>query len=170
MSDCLLLNSDASPVTMLPLSTITWQDAIRYMVLDKVVVLEWHDDWLVRSANWETKVPAVIILKEYYKKKAMIRYSKMNVFLRDEFTCQYCGTDVTRRTATLDHVLPQSHGGKSTWENSTTSCGPCNSGKGNNKKIKPKHVPHKPTYWELVEKRKKQHFDVRHPSWRDYLG
>ena len=170
MSDVLLLNSDASPVTMLPLSTITWQDAIRYMVLDKVTVVDWHDDWIVRSANWETKVPAVIMLKEYYKKKTFIRYSKMNVFLRDEFECQYCGVEVNRRTATLDHVLPVSHGGKSTWENSTTSCSKCNSHKGNNKKIKPKHVPHKPSYWELVEKRKKQEFDLKHPSWAQFLG
>jgi 5-methylcytosine-specific restriction endonuclease McrA len=168
--DCLLLNSDASPVTMLPLSTIAWQDAIRYMVLDKVTVIDWHDDWIVRSARWETRVPAVIMLKEYYKKKAIIRYSKMNVFLRDEFTCQYCGVGVNKRTATLDHVLPQSHGGKSTWENSTTSCSHCNSTKGNNRKIKPKTVPHKPTYWELVEKRKRQNFDLRHPSWAQFLN
>ena len=169
MSDVLLLNADASPVTMLPLSVISWQDAIRYMVLDKVSVLEWHDDWVVRSANWETQVPAVIMLKEYYKKNNYIRYSKMNVFLRDLFLCQYCGVDVNKRTATLDHVLPQSHGGRSTWENSTTSCAHCNSTKGNNRKIKPKTVPHKPTYWELVEKRKQMKFELRHPSWEMFL-
>jgi 5-methylcytosine-specific restriction endonuclease McrA len=170
MSDCLLLNSDASPVSVLPLSAITWQEAIRYMVLDKVTVLDWHDNWIVHSARWETRVPAVMILKEYYKKKGYIRYSKMNVFLRDQFTCQYCGTDVNRRTATLDHVVPISHGGKSVWENATTACGPCNSSKGNNKKIKPKVLPHKPTYWELVEKRKQMKFDLRHPSWAMYLN
>jgi 5-methylcytosine-specific restriction endonuclease McrA len=170
MSDCLLLNADASPVTMLPLSTITWQDAIRYMVLDKVTVIDWHDEWIVRSAKWETRVPAVIMLKEFYKKKTIIRYSKMNVFLRDGFECQYCGVEVNKRTATLDHVLPQSHGGKSTWENSTTSCSKCNSHKGNNKKIKPKTAPHKPTYWELVERRKQMQFDVKHPSWAQFLS
>lgn len=168
--DCLLLNTDGSPVSMLPLSTINWQDAIRYMVLDKVTVLDWHDNWMVRSANWETRVPSVIMLKEFQKKKGYVRYSKMNVFLRDEFVCQYCGTRVTRRTATLDHVLPISHGGKSTWENSTTACMPCNSGKGNNKHHVPKHTPHKPTYWELVEKRKRQAWDLQHPNWAQFLG
>jgi 5-methylcytosine-specific restriction endonuclease McrA len=170
MSDCLLLNSDASPVTMLPLSVIPWQDAIRYMVLEKATVLEWHEDWIVRSARWETPVPAVIILKEYYKKKGTIRFSKMNVFLRDGFACQYCGVAVNRRTATLDHVLPTSHGGKSVWENCTTACSKCNSTKGNNKKIRPVTAPHKPTYWELVEKRKRLQFDLKHPRWADYLG
>lgn len=167
---CLLLNSDASPVSLLPLSTISWQDAIQYLVSDKVVVLEWHEDWIVHSATWQTRVPSVIMLKKYYKKKSYVRYSKQNVFLRDGYVCQYCHTPVTRKTATLDHVVPVSHDGKSTWENSTTSCGPCNSNKGNNKKIIPKARPYKASYWELVEKRKKMKFDLQYPSWEQYLG
>jgi 5-methylcytosine-specific restriction endonuclease McrA len=170
MPDCLVLNGDAAPVSMLPLSVISWQAAVRYLVLDKVNVIDWHEDWIVRSASWETRVPATIMLKEYYKKKPYIRFSKYNVFLRDEFECQYCGCGVDRRNATLDHVLPQSLGGRSTWENSTTACSTCNSLKGNNRKIKPKSVPHKPSYWELVEKRRNQHFDLRHPGWSQFLG
>ena len=168
--DCLILNTDGSPVSMLPLSTVTWQEAIKYMVLDKAVVLEWHDDWIVHSARWETPVPAVIMVKEYMKKKTAIRYSKANVFLRDEFTCQYCGTDVNRRSATLDHLVPSSKGGKSTWENSVCSCGPCNAMKGNKSGFKPKKLPYKPTYWELIEKRKKMPFTFGHPSWAIYLS
>jgi len=169
-NECLLLNADASPATFIPLSTVDWQEAIRYMVLDKVTVVEWHEDWIIRSNHWETKVPAIIMLKEYHKKKNSIRYSKLNVFLRDEYECQYCGIEVSKRTATLDHVLPVSHGGKSTWENSTTSCGRCNSTKGNNKKIKPHNVPYKPSYWELLDKRKKMPFEVRHSSWIQFLN
>ena len=170
MSDCLLLNSDAQPVSLLPVSIINWQEAIKYMVLDKATVLAWHDNWVVHSATWETPVPAVIMLKEYMKKKSGIRYSKSNVFLRDGYKCAYCNTDVNKRTATLDHVLPTSHGGKTTFENTVTACGPCNASKGNNKKIVPKFKPHKPTYWELVERRKKMPFDIKHPDWEYYLG
>lgn len=170
MSDCLVLNADAAPVSVLPLSVISWQDAVRYLVLDKVTVIDWHEDWIVRSANWSTRVPATIMFKEFYKKKPYIRFSKYNVFLRDEWACQYCGDKVDRRVATLDHVLPVSYGGKSTWENSTTACAACNSLKGNNKKIKPKTAPHKPSYWELVDKRKKQGWDLRHPSWAQFLS
>jgi 5-methylcytosine-specific restriction endonuclease McrA len=155
---------------MLPLSVVTWRKAIEYLVLDKVSVLEWHNDWEVHSANWSTKVPSVIMLREYSKKKAHVRFSKANVFLRDEYTCQYCFTSVTGRTATLDHVLPISLGGKTSWENSTTACGPCNGSKGNNPKIKPARAPHKPSYWELVDKRKKLKFDYRHPNWELFLG
>jgi 5-methylcytosine-specific restriction endonuclease McrA len=166
----LVLNSDGNPVSMLPLSVISWEESIKYMCLDKAHVLEWYDDWIVHSARWETRVPAVIILKEYMKPKTSIRFSKQNVFLRDSYRCVYCETDVSKRTATLDHVLPTSHGGKTTFENCVTACGPCNASKGNNKKIVPKFKPYKPSYFHLVEKRRKQPFELAHPSWTQYLG
>jgi 5-methylcytosine-specific restriction endonuclease McrA len=170
MSDTLLLNADAQPVSLLPLSTINWQDAIRYLVLDKARVLEWHEDWIVRSARWETRVPAVLMLKEYYKKKGISRLSKRNVFLRDNYTCQYCGTAVNEDSATLDHVLPISLGGKSTWLNLSTACKPCNYRKANHTKMKPVRMPYKPDYFELAEKRRTRGFHIGHPSWKDYLG
>lgn len=169
MSDTLLLNADAQPVSYLPLSTLNWQDAIKYMVLEKGRVLEWHDNWIVRSARWETPVPSIIMLTEYMKPKSTIRFSKGNVFLRDKYTCQYCGDQLTKQQCTLDHVLPVSHGGKSTFENSTTSCSPCNANKGANKKIRPRMKPYKPEFWELVNKRKEMGFQVRDPRWMDYI-
>jgi 5-methylcytosine-specific restriction endonuclease McrA len=164
-----MLNADGAPVSWLPLSIISWEESIKYMVLDKATVLDWYDDWIVHSANWETKVPSVMILKDYEKRKTAIRYSKHNVFLRDGYVCQYCGDDVSKKTATLDHVLPVSHGGKTTFENTVTACGPCNANKGNDKKIVPKHKPFKPTYFQLVEKRKKMAWDLPHPAWKNYL-
>lgn len=165
----LMLNADGSPISYLPLSVISWEEAIKYMVLDKATVLEFHDNWIVHSENWQTAVPSVMILKEYEKRKTSIRYSKHNVFLRDGYECQYCGTDVSRKTATLDHVLPVSHGGKTTFENTTTACADCNANKGNNKKILPKAKPYKPNYFQLVEKRKKLAWDLPHPAWKNYL-
>lgn len=164
-----MLNADGAPVSWLPLSIISWEEAIKYMVLEKATVLDWYDDWIVHSANWETAVPAVMILKDYEKRKTGVRYSKHNVFLRDGYVCQYCGDGVTRSSATLDHVLPVSHGGKTTFENTVTACGPCNANKGNDKKIVPKNKPFKPTYFQLVEKRKKQKWDLPHPGWANYL-
>lgn len=163
------MNSDASPVSLFPLSTISWQEAIRYLVSEKATVLEWHENWVVRSARWETRVPAVMILKEYQKKKTAVRFSKLNVFLRDGYQCQYCGVAVTRSSATLDHVLPTSHGGKTTFENTVCACSSCNAKKGNNKKIVPKVKPYKPSYFQLAEKRKKMAWDLPHPSWEAYI-
>ena len=165
----LLLNADMQPVSLLPLSIVDWQEAVRYLVLDKVEVLEWHDDWIIHSANWETRVPAVIMLREYQKPKHTMRLSKRNVFLRDEYVCQYCDTKVTDQTATLDHVHPVSKGGKTTWENSTTACKPCNYKKAATDKFKPRNKPYKPHFWDLVEKRKRRGFHLQHPSWANYL-
>jgi 5-methylcytosine-specific restriction endonuclease McrA len=170
MSSTLLLNADGAPISWLPLSTISWEEAIKFMVLEKATVLDFYDNWVVHSANWETQVPAVMILREYEKRKTAIRYSKHNVFLRDGYTCQYCGDDVSRKTATLDHVLPVSHGGKTTFENTVCACATCNANKGNDKKIVPKHKPVKPTYYQLVDKRRQQKWDIPHPSWANYLG
>lgn len=170
MSNILLLNADAQPVSLLPLSTVTWEEAIRYIVLDKVEVLAWYDDWVVRSARWETRVPAIIMLKEYQKPKTAVKLTKRNVFLRDEYKCQYCGCSVNDITATLDHVHPVSQGGKTTWENSTTACKPCNYRKAASTKLKPTFTPHKPHFWELIDKRRRQGYHIKHPSWNDYLN
>lgn len=169
MSDTLLLNADGAPVSFLPLSVINWQEAIKYMVLDKANVLAFHDNWIVRSARWETQVPSILMLREYMKPKTSIRFSKGNVFLRDNYTCAYCGDQLEKKHCTLDHVVPSSHGGKTTFENTVTACGPCNATKGNNKKIVPKYKPHKPDFYELVNKRKKLPFHVRNPEWLEYL-
>ena len=169
MADTLVLNADGSPVSVLPLSTINWQESIKYMVLDKAVVLHWHENWIVRSARWETQVPSVIILRDYMKIKTTVRFSRSNVYLRDNGQCQYCGCNIERKVATLDHVLPVSKGGKTTWDNCVTACGPCNSHKSDKLGIKPRAKPCKPDYYNLVNKRKKQEFNVRHEEWLQYL-
>ena len=167
--DSLLLNADGMPVSFLPLSTITWQDSIRYMVLDKADVLVWHDNWIVRSETWSTPVPSVIMLREYMKPKTAIRFSRSNLYLRDNGQCQYCGQEIERHVATLDHVLPVSKGGKTTWENSTTACAPCNALKADKTHMKPRSKPYKPDYYDLVGKRKKMQFSVQHKDWLEFL-
>lgn len=170
MSDCLVLNRDAQPLSILPLSTINWQEAIRYMVLDKATVLEWHNDWIVRSANWSTRVPAVIMLNEYQKPKSYVRLTKRNVFLRDHYTCQYCDAKVSDKEATVDHVHPLSKGGGNTWANLVTACRPCNYRKSDKRHMKPKRVAYKPDYWELVQRRRELGFTLHHKSWALYLN
>lgn len=169
MADTLVLNADGQPISMLPPSTINWKEAITYLWLDKVNVLEWYDDWIVSSANWETRVPAVIMLKEMYRRKRNPRFSRYNLHLRDMFTCQYCLTQLPQSKLTLDHVQPISKGGKTTWTNIVSACNPCNSRKGNRTDIKPKSVPYQPDYYELANNRKQLDFEIRHPSWEVFL-
>jgi 5-methylcytosine-specific restriction endonuclease McrA len=169
MSDTLVLNADGQPVSMIPPSTIQWKEAITYLWLDKVHVLEWYDDWMVRSATWETRVPAVIMLKDMMKRKQTPRFSRYNLYLRDLFTCQYCYTQLPTAKLTMDHVLPISKGGKTNWENIVTACNPCNGKKGNDERIRPKSMPYQPNYFELANKRKQIEFTIKHPSWEQFL-
>jgi len=169
MADTLVLNADGLPVSYLPLSTVQWKEAITYLWLDKVTVLDWYDDWVVRSASWETRVPAVIMMKEMMRRRRNPRFSKTNVFLRDLNTCQYCDTQFPKSNLTLDHVVPLSRGGKTSWENIVTACSPCNAHKGNKMEPRPHRQPYQPDYYELVSKRKQLEFDIRHPSWEAWL-
>ena len=170
MSDVLILNADAQPVSFLPVSVINWKEAIKYLYHEKCDVLEWYDDWLVRSPSWETKVPAVIIMRQYIRQKTEVRFSKSNLFLRDQFTCLYCDNRFSRSNLTMDHVVPISRGGKTEWTNIVAACNDCNSRKGNKiRGWKPMYAPYRPGYWELVRKRKLMDFQIRHPSWEPYL-
>jgi 5-methylcytosine-specific restriction endonuclease McrA len=170
MSDGLVLNADGKPYSILPLSTITWQESIKYMVTDRVTVLEWYDDWVVSSMNWETKVPAVVIVKSYIKKNLKVRLSKYNIFLRDQFTCQYCNVlQPSRAKCTIDHVMPISKGGKNSWENMCTACGPCNVAKGDRLRPLPKRTPYHPTYYDLINNKELLQLKIRHNSWHAYI-
>ena len=171
MSDTLVLNADGLPISVMPLSVIPWEESIKYMVLDKADVLLWHDNWIVHSATWETPVPSVIMLREYMKAKQTVRFSRSNVYLRDNGQCMYCMTRIERKDSTLDHVVPVSQGGKTTWENTCTACAPCNAAKADKTKgWKPKIKPYKPDFYDLVNKRKKQGFsNVRFQEWLQFI-
>ena len=168
MTDVLVLNNDGQPVNYLPLSVIQWKEAVQYVWLDKCTVLEWYDDWIVRSPSWETRVPAVIMLKDRLRRGRKPRFSKTNLYIRDLYTCQYCYIELPRKELTLDHVIPISRGGKTSWENIVASCKTCNISKGN-KIHYPKTRPYQPDYWELVGKRKQLDMNVKHPAWNKYL-
>lgn len=169
MSDTLVLNADAKPYSVLPLSTITWQESIKYLVLEKVTVLEWYDDWLVSSMEWETRVPAVVMVKKYVRKNSSVRFTKFNMMLRDSFTCQYCEEVLHRSTCTMDHVLPVSKGGRTTWTNVVTACGPCNVAKGDKLYPKPIREPFKPTYYDLVKNKQHLQYKLKHESWKNFI-
>lgn len=169
MSDTLLLNANAQPLSVVPLSAIDWQSAIRYIWLDKVRILHEYEDWEVHSPTHTIRVPAVIMLNEYWQPKNRVRFNRKWVFLRDNYTCQYCTKELSPKQCTIDHVVPVSKGGKTTWHNVVTACYECNNNKGNNAKIRPAQPPEMPNYWILANNRKKKEWQVPHPSWLDYL-
>jgi 5-methylcytosine-specific restriction endonuclease McrA len=77
------------------------------------------------------RVPRVILLLSYDRiPKRQVRFSRYNIYARDKCTCQYCGHKLPRHELNLDHVVPRSLGGTSTWENVVCSCHDCNRRKG----------------------------------------
>jgi 5-methylcytosine-specific restriction endonuclease McrA len=160
------------------LSVISWQVALRLVFLGKVRVLKDYDHWTVRSQHLEMKVPSIVIMTEQVKWSKSLKYSRANVYLRDDFTCQLqttgrckeLGGKVKLAELTLDHVVPRSAGGKTKWDNVCTSCKDCNSEKGNDGKIVPKKKPKKPTYYEILAKRKTLLVHVRDEAWADYIA
>lgn len=165
----LLLNADGAPLSITPLSTITWQEAMKLYVLDRVNVLEWYDGWQVHSATQTFDVPSVVSVKEYIPlNKAGVNFTRQNVFVRDGYICQYCGDLFKGHELTLDHVLPKSKGGRTNWENIVTACKPCNHSKGNDERIVPKKTPKKPNFYQVYNS-KNFHITINDPSWLNYL-
>ena len=92
---------------------------------------EVHDQDVVHTVAAVIRVPRVIMLQVYDRLPRMhVRFSRQNIYLRDKCTCQYCGQKLPRNELNLDHVIPRSKGGRTTWENVVCSCIPCNLTKG----------------------------------------
>jgi hypothetical protein len=139
------------------------------MFLDRVIVIETYPGRVIRSEHLTIEVPSVCMTKEYFNYKKTVKFSRANMFLRDLYQCQYCADTFDTKDLTLDHVIPRASGGKTTWENSVTACKPCNYKKGS-KLQKPKRMPFKPDFYNLVNKWKNQGIRVSNPSWLKYLG
>lgn len=89
-----------------------------------------HDDW-IRTVNEEIQVPRIIRLLSYERlPKQTVKFNRRNLFARDHNQCQYCAKKLPTTELTLDHVVPRSQGGQSTWENIVCACLPCNIRKG----------------------------------------
>lgn len=167
--DTLVLNADLSAFSLLPLSIINYREAIKLIYLGKVQALEEYEHWIVHSQKMSMHVPAIVVTKKYFNKTNSVRFTKGNVALRDDYRCQYCGDKFILDELTLDHYIPKSMGGKKSFENCVISCGPCNWSRGHDISIKPMSVPRKPTYFELVKKRKQYPIFLKHKSWNKYL-
>lgn len=130
------LNGLQRPVLVLnasyePINVCAARRAI-VLVLKGVASAEERTSLHVASARLRVPLPSVIRLLEYRRIPHQTRsLSRKNIMLRDRYTCQYCGHTFSAGELTMDHVIPRSRGGTSTWENLVTCCIPCNNQKGN---------------------------------------
>lgn len=123
----LVLNADYRPLSYYPLSLWTWQETMKAVCLDRVTILAEYSQ-VVHSQRESFKIPSVVVLKDYIQPKKRVAFTRFNLFLRDEFHCQYCGS---KSELTFDHVVPRSKGGVTSWENVVAACSPCNLRKAN---------------------------------------
>ncbi len=129
------------------------------------------DDW-VRSVNYEVQVPRVIRLFGYDRvPKHTLRFNRRNLFARDGNRCQYCGNTLPSQQLSLDHVVPRSRGGETSWENIVCCCVRCNTRKGGRTpkeaRMKLLSKPRKPSQSPLLMHKLK---NPKYSTWRAFLG
>ena len=111
---------------MQPHQTASWEEAVTLVYLRKAEALE-HYDATVSSPSITLRIPAVVRLKTMLVRfKSDVKFSRINVYTRDGFRCQYCGRKRPMKGLNYDHVLPRAKGGKTNWENIVSSCLECN--------------------------------------------
>ena len=168
----LVLNADFRPLSYFPLSLWTWQETVKAVFCDRVNIVSEYDQ-VVHSPSLNMRLPSVISLKEYIPASRRPAFTRFNVFLRDRFTCQYCGNPFSASELTFDHVIPRSRGGRTNWENVTTACSGCNIDKGNKMPSKngfyPLEEPRQPTTYQLQENGRAFPPNFLHESWADFL-
>lgn len=125
MEHTLLLNA-----TFAPLKVIHWKRAITLLFQGKVEVLEVYNKE-IRGVSITFPLPSVLRLLRFVRARDIhkVKFSRANIFARDNYTCQYCGEKFDTGDLTFDHIIPVARGGKKSWNNIVTSCWRCNNKK-----------------------------------------
>ena len=142
------------------------------MIVKGAARMEEVSDREIHSPTASMPIPLVIRLVTYvHIPHCVVKFSRKNVFIRDQYACQYCHEDFPPSLLTLDHVVPRSRGGATVWENVATACKKCNTKKGNQTpyeaRMFTKRSPKAPsilTYLHL-----NRHFRGYDPAWKKYL-
>jgi 5-methylcytosine-specific restriction endonuclease McrA len=167
MDRTLLLNT-----TFEPLSVLDWKKAVVLLYLGKVeVIREYNRE--IKGVSLSIKQPAVIRLLRFVRNNNHVnaKFSRKNIFLRDDYTCQYCGEKYDPKNLTCDHIVPKSRGGINEWSNIVTSCMRCNLRKGDKLPdevdMYPRKRPTRPNGFYMLM----LHVGVRvfPEHWKDYI-
>ena len=171
-SPALVLNADFRPLSYYPLSLCSWQDAIKAVYLERVSIIESYEQ-IIHSPSISFKLPSVVALKDFVMQQRRPVFTRFNVFLRDNFTCQYCYQRYSANDLTFDHIVPRSLNGKTTWNNVVSACTTCNVKKGRRllkySDMKLNKIPTQPTSAQLQNNGRNFPPNFLHESWRDYL-
>lgn len=166
MNGVLVLNASFEP-----LNIVSVQRAIVLLLKEKAELVE-AAQAKIRAERIHIDVPLVIRLVTFVPipRRLPLPLSRRTVLARDMYTCQYCGLQPGRTELTIDHILPRSRGGGTSWENVVTACGPCNRRKGNRTpdeaNMKLMSVPGRPRFVAVVMLSEASAHDV----WSKYLN
>lgn len=140
----LVLNRNWQPVGVASVAralVMVWSDTARIVDVEDYRLWTWEDwarlrpegdETAIETVRFRLRVPEVVSLVEYDRVPAAhVAFSRRNLFKRDHYTCQYCGVQPARDELTIDHVVPRSQGGVSSWENCVLACVACNKRKAN---------------------------------------
>ena len=165
----LVLNADYRPLSYYPLSLWCWQDAVKAAFMDRVDIVAEYDEY-VHSPSTRIRIPSVVVLKDYVKPQKRVAFTRFNLFLRDGFLCQYCGS---KGDLTFDHVVPRASGGVTSWENVVAACSRCNLKKGSKSLgragMSLRRAPRQPSSEELRNSGRQFPPNYLHDSWMDFL-
>ena len=134
-----------------PLRVESWQRALSDLFLANIEVIEYSKDRTIQGVSRTYDLPSVVRVKRKFKRdKIRVKFSRINIYTRDKFICQYCAERKMTEDLNFDHIMPRANGGKTTWENIVTCCIECNNRKANRTPaeagMKLLHKPKKPTY------------------------
>jgi 5-methylcytosine-specific restriction endonuclease McrA len=166
----LVLNADFRPLSYYPLSLWPWQEAVKAVFLDRVNILSEYDT-CVHSPTTEFRLPSVVSLKTYVKPQRNPAFTRFNVFLRDRFECQYCGSP---DDLTFDHVMPALARRADDMEKHRDRLQPVQSAQGRQdaqgqRRCSPVRRPIAPTVHDLQANGRQFPPNYLHESWMDFL-
>lgn len=152
-----------------PIEIIPWEEAFLLTWLNKAWAAEYSDKW-VHSAKKAFQIPSVIVLFKYIDEKFFtLPCTRKNILIRDENRCQYCAKRFREAHLTVDHVIPKSKGGTSSWNNVVAACKACNQKKRDywveNAPVSLIRLPKKPSYRSIIKKR----IENANLKWKEYL-
>ena len=178
----LVLNRNWQPVNVATVAralVLLWNESARVVDPADYRLYTWADwselrpdegERFIQAVRLRLRVPEVIVLAEYDRlPTAAVSFSRRNIFKRDHWTCQYCGCQPGGEELTIDHVIPRSQGGTSTWENCVLACIGCNKRKADRTPhqagMRLRKVPVRPT-WKPIYARD----SVRIESWSKFIS
>jgi len=146
------------------------EDFQQYSWDDWMQLAPGQDEAAIRSASAAMRVPEVITLTRYDRMPtATVSFTKRNIFKRDRYTCQYCGVQPGKDELTIDHVVPRSKGGETSWINCVLACASCNRRKGDRSPeaagLKLRTTPKQPAWKPLYSMA-----NTHRECWKKFIG